>query len=153
MLANGLVLRSCPTWLIVCWKCPKIRICTIRPTFTWCPCLTSTVKMKRPATASHFHDFFCWRCAGYEYSHTKNRMWRKTRSSGTTRCQGTDLNRNFGHRWGGKGQSRDPCSEIYSGKSAMSEPESQAVGNFIRSRVNQIKVCTLMYIRISSVLH
>ena len=58
MLANGLVLRSSPTWLIVCWKCPKIRICTIRPTFTLCPCLTSTVNMKRPATASHFHDFF-----------------------------------------------------------------------------------------------
>ena len=39
----------------------------------------------------------------YEYSRTKDRLWRKTRSSPRLgRCAGVDLNRNFGYKWGGK---------------------------------------------------
>ena len=33
--------------------------------------------------------------------------------------------RNFGYEWGGKGTSQDPCSDIYRGSSAFSEPETQ----------------------------
>ena len=35
------------------------------------------------------------------------------------------LFRNFGYEWGGKGTSQDPCSDIYRGSSAFSEPETQ----------------------------
>ena len=62
--------------------------------------------------------------------HRKNR--RNTNcGNGTTR--GVDLNRNFGYEWGADniGSSSDPCSEVYRGDSAFSEPEAQAVRDFI----------------------
>lgn len=37
---------------------------------------------------------------GYEYTHTENRMWRKTRSPGK-RCVGADPNRNWDTHFGG----------------------------------------------------
>ncbi|XP_045476413.1 carboxypeptidase B-like isoform X2 [Harmonia axyridis] len=67
---------------------------------------------------------------GYEYSHNVDRLWRKNRR-GSGYCAGTDLNRNFGHGWGGQGASGNPCTETYRGPSAFSEPETQAIRNFI----------------------
>ncbi|KAK4007992.1 hypothetical protein OUZ56_013151 [Daphnia magna] len=77
---------------------------------------------------------------GYEYTHVNNRLWRKTRSMTGSRCRGADPNRNFGYQWGGKGTSRDKCSEIYHGSNAFSEPETRAVSNFISGKANQIQV-------------
>ncbi|XP_063626097.1 uncharacterized protein LOC134797683 isoform X2 [Cydia splendana] len=72
---------------------------------------------------------------GYEYTHTTDRLWRKNRKpSNLARvCSGTDLNRNFGYRWGGKGASSNPCSETFRGRTAFSEPESKALADFIKS--------------------
>ncbi|XP_047535633.1 carboxypeptidase B-like [Vanessa atalanta] len=72
---------------------------------------------------------------GYEYTHVKDRLWRKNRKPtiGTRACVGADLNRNFGYRWGGKGASSNPCSDIYRGARAFSEPESKAVSEFIKN--------------------
>ncbi|NP_001036933.1 carboxypeptidase B-like isoform X2 [Bombyx mandarina] len=70
---------------------------------------------------------------GYEYTHTVDRLWRKNRKPGYRACTGTDLNRNFGHHWGGKGASNSPCSEIYRGSNAFSEPETLALSEFIKS--------------------
>jgi hypothetical protein len=68
----------------------------------------------------------------YEYSHQKDRLWRKTRSrSGGFGCVGTDPNRNFGYNWGGQGASGNPCDETYYGKKAFSEPETAAMRDFI----------------------
>ncbi|XP_014275318.3 carboxypeptidase B [Halyomorpha halys] len=67
---------------------------------------------------------------GYEYSFTSDRLWRKNRS-GSGSCIGTDLNRNFNFSWAGKGSSNNPCSEIYRGRDASSEPETKAVSQFI----------------------
>jgi carboxypeptidase T len=62
--------------------------------------------------------------------------WRKNRQPNAgTSCVGTDLNRNFGYRWGGAGSSGDPCSNTYRGKSAWSAPETKAWRHFVRSRV------------------
>lgn len=33
----------------------------------------------------------------------------------------------FRYKWGGKGSSTNPCSEIYGGSRAFSEPESKAL--------------------------
>ncbi len=46
---------------------------------------------------------------------------------------GVDLNRNFAYMWGydDSGSSPDPYSDTYRGPSAASEPETQAVQNFI----------------------
>ena len=41
--------------------------------------------------------------------------------------QGVDLNRNSTFQWGGVGSSSDPCSQIYRGTSAASEPETAAI--------------------------
>lgn len=62
-------------------------------------------------------------------------MWRKNRlpNPDQPECAGVDLNRNFGYEWGGKGTSDKPCSEVFKGKSAFSEPESTAVKNFLEN--------------------
>lgn len=76
---------------------------------------------------------------GYEYSFTSDRLWRKNRS-GSGVCVGTDLNRNFDFNWAGKGSSLNPCSEIYRGKAAFSEPETQAVSKFILNLKGKLAV-------------
>ena len=47
---------------------------------------------------------------------------------------GVDLNRNFAQTWGvtADGSSGNECSEVYRGISAESEPETQAISNYIR---------------------
>ncbi|MCI4380359.1 hypothetical protein PGIGA_G00239180 [Pangasianodon gigas] len=74
---------------------------------------------------------------GYEYTHTSNRMWRKTRriNSGSS-CIGVDPNRNWGTGYGGAGSSSNPCSETYRGPSAYSEPEVKAIVDFTKSHGN-----------------
>ncbi|KAG8250451.1 hypothetical protein J6590_101274 [Homalodisca vitripennis] len=84
---------------------------------------------------------------GYEYSHSKDRFWRKSRapnkpSSDSERrgrlfwsygesCKGVDLNRNWDFHWSERGASDDPCKETYAGARAFSEPETKAVADFI----------------------
>lgn len=64
---------------------------------------------------------------GYEFSHTSDRMWRKSRAKmNDSDCFGVDLNRNWPNHWG-VGGSRDPCSEVFQGPYPFSEPESQAL--------------------------
>ena len=44
---------------------------------------------------------------------------------------GTDLNRNSSFKWGGVGASTFGCDQTYRGKSAASEPETQAVQSYL----------------------
>ncbi|WP_189958197.1 M14 family metallopeptidase [Streptomyces alanosinicus] len=75
---------------------------------------------------------------GYEYSRTFDRRWRKNRRSGSsTRCQGVDLNRNWGYKWGGEGTSPDPCTENYRGPHAFSEPETRGLRDYFLSRTRK----------------
>jgi len=67
---------------------------------------------------------------GYEYSHTTNRMWRKTRSKGYW-CKGADPNRNWNSKWGGEGTSPYECSDIYHGKAPFSEIEVKQVARML----------------------
>ncbi|KAL7403030.1 hypothetical protein ABVT39_023410 [Epinephelus coioides] len=74
---------------------------------------------------------------GYAYTHSKDRMWRKTRSENPgSRCRGVDPNRNWDAGFGGPGASRNPCSESYHGPSAHSEIEVKNVVNLIKSHGN-----------------
>ncbi len=74
------------------------------------------------------------------------RSWRKNRQPNPGSIYvGTDLNRNWGYRWGCcGGSSGNPSSETYRGASAFSAPETAAVRDFVDSRVvsgaQQIKV-------------
>ncbi|XP_065344043.1 carboxypeptidase B-like [Cloeon dipterum] len=68
---------------------------------------------------------------GYEYSHTRDRLWRKNRADLWGPCNGVDLNRNFGYKWGTSGSSFIGCSQIYRGSAGFSEPESKAIRDYI----------------------
>ena len=48
---------------------------------------------------------------------------------------GIDLNRNYSYQWGydDQGSSPDPCSQTYRGTNSFSEPETQAIRNFIQN--------------------
>uniref|UniRef100_A0A3Q2QPB9 Carboxypeptidase B n=1 Tax=Fundulus heteroclitus TaxID=8078 RepID=A0A3Q2QPB9_FUNHE len=76
---------------------------------------------------------------GYVFTHTNNRMWRKTRSkkSGSS-CIGADPNRNFDAGWC-IGASSNPCSDTFCGHTPESEIEAKNVADFIRKNKSAIK--------------
>nr|XP_004546830.1 carboxypeptidase B [Maylandia zebra] len=77
---------------------------------------------------------------GYVFTHTNNRMWRKTRSRNAgSSCLGTDPNRNFNAGWCTTGASTNPCSETYCGTAPESEIESKNLADFIRKNKSIIK--------------
>ncbi len=64
--------------------------------------------------------------------------WRKNTNQNycgaTSTSRGADLNRNFAFQWGCcNGSSTSPCDETFRGASAASEPEVQAVQNYMRA--------------------
>ncbi len=63
--------------------------------------------------------------------------WRKNRQPNPgTSTAGTDLNRNWGYRWGCcGGSSGSPNSETYRGPAPFSAPETQVLRDFVDSRV------------------
>lgn len=71
---------------------------------------------------------------GYVYTWTNNRLWRKNRRQNSNGSFGVDLNRNWGYEWGGPGSSGAPNQETYRGPSPFSEPETQAVRDFLLAR-------------------
>nr|XP_033814694.1 carboxypeptidase A2-like isoform X1 [Geotrypetes seraphini] len=74
---------------------------------------------------------------GYVFTHTNNRLWRKTRSkTAGSNCIGVDPNRNWNAGFGGPGASNNPCSESYHGPRAESEVEVKSVVNFIKGHGN-----------------
>ncbi|XP_069486220.1 carboxypeptidase A1-like [Ambystoma mexicanum] len=74
---------------------------------------------------------------GYVFTHTMNRMWRKTRSiqKGSS-CIGVDPNRNWDAGFGGPGSSSNPCSETYHGARPHSEPEIQSIAGAVLGHGN-----------------
>ncbi|MER7985232.1 M14 family zinc carboxypeptidase [Streptomyces noursei] len=55
---------------------------------------------------------------------------------------GVDLNRNAGTHWGGAGTSTQPCSEIYRGPAADSEPENAALEGLFRKLYPAVRTGT-----------
>ncbi|XP_076580257.1 carboxypeptidase B2 [Chaetodon auriga] len=82
---------------------------------------------------------------GYHHTWTANRMWRKNRSINSNGCIGVDLNRNFDANWCTEGASHDPCTETYCGVFPESEPESQAVADFLRSHKDSVQLYLSMH--------
>jgi carboxypeptidase T len=75
--------------------------------------------------------------AEYDISGGRFHFWRKNRqpTPGTSYI-GTDLNRNYGYRWGGGGRtSSNPQAITYRGPFAFSSPEDRAMRDFMASRV------------------
>ncbi|WP_407924424.1 M14 family metallopeptidase [Actinokineospora pegani] len=73
----------------------------------------------------------------YDIATGAYRGWRKNRQPNAgTSAVGTDLNRNWNHKWGCcGGSSGSPSSETYRGPRAASSPEVTALQDFISSRV------------------
>ncbi|KAM3960500.1 uncharacterized protein ACR2FA_005409 [Aphomia sociella] len=94
--------------------------------------------------AEHFvwHIFPVVNPDGYSYTFTNNRMWRKNRSNASfVSCEasgvdddmsnGVDLNRNFDFVWMSVGASNNSCTNTYAGPAPFSEPESQAISEYV----------------------
>ena len=64
-------------------------------------------------------------------------LWRKNTNQNycgaTSSSRGADLNRNYPFAWTGSGSSTSPCNETYRGPSAASEPETQAIRDYVRA--------------------
>lgn len=74
---------------------------------------------------------------GRDYVMTVDDLWRKNRRDNpATTCDGVDLNRNLDFLWGvTEGQtSCSPCSDVYCGPSAFSEPETRNVKYLLDTR-------------------
>ncbi|XP_055837041.1 zinc carboxypeptidase-like [Episyrphus balteatus] len=79
---------------------------------------------------------------GFVYSHEKDRMWRKSRQpvSGSN-CMGADINRNFDSHWMENGGAlSDPCAETFGGPKPFSEPEAQALADFVTNIQDKINI-------------
>ncbi|MGD2092629.1 MAG: M14 family metallopeptidase [Candidatus Aminicenantes bacterium] len=70
---------------------------------------------------------------GLEFSIHTYRMWRKNRRYNGNLSWGVDPNRNYGYMWGydDEGSSPDPNSGVYRGPAPFSEPETEAVRQFL----------------------
>ncbi|CAF4763542.1 unnamed protein product [Pieris macdunnoughi] len=87
---------------------------------------------------------------GYEFSHTNERFWRKTRSTDqsplSVMCPGVDGNRNFDIHWGTVGTSNNPCSDTYGGSKPFSEIETRLVRDVLEENLSRM----ILYITIHS---
>lgn len=93
---------------------------------------------------------------GYEFTHTDERLWRKTRSTnheGGPECPGVDGNRNYDFSWMEIGASADPCSITYAGPSPFSEPEVKIVGDIMTENVDRTKLYISLHSSGSVVLY
>ncbi|XP_069443075.1 carboxypeptidase A1 isoform X2 [Ovis canadensis] len=73
---------------------------------------------------------------GFVFTHSQNRLWRKTRSVTSSLCVGVDANRNWDAGFGKAGASSNPCSETYHGKYANSEVEVKSIVDFVKDHGN-----------------
>jgi carboxypeptidase T len=76
--------------------------------------------------------------AEFDIEGGKYHMWRKNRRANNEkeRTWGVDLNRNYSYLWGQGGSSGNPSSDTYMGPAPFSEPETQAVRDFVNSHSN-----------------
>ncbi len=80
--------------------------------------------------------FYIVPCAnpdGFEYSRNHYAFWRKNRRHNADGSFGVDLNRNFSV---GFAPNKDTASNVYSGPSAFSEPETVALRDFVLAHPN-----------------
>lgn len=67
----------------------------------------------------------------------KYKYWRKNRVlNASKKFYGVDLNRNYSYGWGTGGSSNSESSDVYMGPKPFSEPETQAVREFIEEHAN-----------------
>jgi hypothetical protein len=75
---------------------------------------------------------------GYVFTWTNDRLWRKNRRNNGDGTFGVDLNRNFDWSFAGPGASANTASDIYHGPAPFSEPETQALRDWLLARPNTV---------------
>ncbi|CAG9832795.1 unnamed protein product [Diabrotica balteata] len=77
---------------------------------------------------------------GFEFTHTTDRMWRKTRTDygKGQECRGADPNRNWDFKWNQGGSTDDPCDETYAGPTAFSEVETKTLSEYMSTVVDEL---------------
>lgn len=90
-------------------------------------------KLRKALTHNTFYIVPCLNPDGFEYSRTHFSFWRKNRRDNGDGTFGVDLNRNFGIGFRKNG---DTSWNTYGGPSAFSEPETQAVRDFVLTHKN-----------------
>ncbi|EZA56244.1 hypothetical protein DMN91_009519 [Ooceraea biroi] len=96
--------------------------------------LTSENAEVRALADSHdWYIFPSFNPDGYVYTHTTNRLWRKTRKPYTLFCAGSDPNRNWDYRWNTGGASSNPCAETYAGSAPFSDIETKSMSEYIKT--------------------
>ncbi|XP_012064576.1 PREDICTED: zinc carboxypeptidase-like [Atta cephalotes] len=88
------------------------------------------------------HDWYIFPVCnpdGYVYTHTTNRMWRKTRKP-YGNCYGTDPNRNWGFTWKNASDDSGPCTETYPGPAPFSDLETKSLSKYIESICDQFDI-------------
>ncbi|KAK3907667.1 Zinc carboxypeptidase A 1 [Frankliniella fusca] len=106
---------------------------------------SSDPEVRRVARAYEWHVFPSVNPDGYEYAHTTDRLWSKSRSRTTVRCYGTDLNRNFPHQWGSAGVSWDYCSNLFPGARAASELETRTRMAYLKPLLRRTKAFVALH--------
>ncbi|XP_062551473.1 zinc carboxypeptidase A 1-like [Armigeres subalbatus] len=76
---------------------------------------------------------------GYVFTHTKDRLWRKTRTPYPGGCFGADPNRNWDFHWAEQGTSSNCISDTYGGPYAFSEIETKSLSQFVTSLKGKIQ--------------
>lgn len=75
---------------------------------------------------------------GYVYTHTSDRLWRKTRKPYGGNCFGADPNRNWDFHFAEFGVSKNPCNDVYPGSHAFSEIEMKSYADYLKSLENKV---------------
>lgn len=74
--------------------------------------------------------------AEYDIQDGSYKTWRKNRSKNANGTFGTDLNRNYGFKWGTGGSSTNPNNDTYMGTKPFSEPETLNIKNYVETHTN-----------------
>lgn len=94
---------------------------------------TSNPTVIQALTRNTLYMVPCLNPDGFEYSRKHFSFWRKNRRDNGDGTFGVDLNRNFDVHFK---KSTDTRSNVYGGPSAFSEPETQAIKQFVESHSN-----------------
>jgi len=83
---------------------------------------------------------------GFVYSTTTDRMHRKNMANNAgSSCKGVDLNRNWDSHWASGGSSTSPCSDVFHGPSANSEPETKVIAKVMKEAPMSVYIDTHSY--------
>ncbi|XP_011648225.2 zinc carboxypeptidase A 1-like isoform X1 [Pogonomyrmex barbatus] len=97
-------------------------------------------EVRRIAESHNWYIFPSFNPDGYVFTHTQDRLWKKTLKPSSPFCIGSDPNRNWGFEWNTSGTNNDPCSEMYPGSKPFSEIEMKSLSEYIWSNLDNFYV-------------